>query len=159
MIQRDYLMRLIEQFTEAISRILKLKKGKNYKKALSAIDQTYNELFGFNSLLINSYGTDDLISIISTDGIPDVNKCIIIATLLKEEGEIFEAQKQKNISLMRNSKSLDVFLRGFLSDSEIEMDASSYDLEKVVEKLGKKNLTPEIKKRLYKYYEKINKDK
>jgi len=152
-------MRLIEQFSEALSRILKLKKGENYKKAIAAINQTYNELFGFNSLLINSYGTDDLISIISIDGVPDVNKCIIIATLLKEEGEIFEAQKQKNISLMRYSKSLDIFLRGFLSDSEIKMDTSFYDLEKVVEKLGKKNLTPEIKKRLSEYYEKTNKDK
>ncbi len=152
-------MRLIEQFTEAISRILKLKKGKNYKKALSAINQTYNELFGFNSLLINSYGTDDLISIISIDGVPDVNKCIIIATLLKEEGEIYEAQKQVDISNMRYLKSLDIFLRGFLSEGEIKMDTSSYDLEKVVEKLGKKNLTLEIKKRLSKYYEKINKNK
>lgn len=159
MIRRDYLMRLIEQFTEAISRILKLKKGKNYKKALSVIDQTYNELFGFNTLFINSYAPEDLISIISADGVPDINKCLIIATLLKEEGEIFEAQKQKEISLKRYSKSLDIFLRGFLSEAEIKMDTSSYDLEKVVEKLGKKNLTPEIKKRLSKYYEKINKDK
>lgn len=152
-------MRLIEQFTEAISRILKLKKGKNYKRVLSAIDQTYNELFGFNSLLINSYGTDDLISIISIDGVPDVNKCIIIATLLKEEGEVFEAQNQTDISRMRYLKSLDISLRGLLSEGEIMLDTNPYDLEKIVDKLGEEKLTPEIKKRLSKYYEKINKNK
>ena len=156
MIRRDYLMRLIEQFAEALSRILKLKKGKNYKKALSAIDQTYNELFGFNSLLINSYETEDLISIISIDGLPDVNKCLIIATLLKEEGEVYEAQNQLDISRKRYLKSLDIFLRGFLSEGEIKMNTSSYDLEKIVEKLGKKNLTLDIKNRLTQYYEKIN---
>ncbi len=147
-------MRLIEQFAEAISRILKLKKGRNYKKALSAIDQTYNELFGFNSLLINSYGTDDLISIISIDGIPDVNKCLIIATLLKEEGEVYEAKNQKDISHMRYLKSLDIFLRGFLSGGQIEIDTSSYDLKKIVDKLGEENLPSDVKNRLSQYYEK-----
>ncbi len=159
MIRRDYLMRLIEQFTEALSRILKLKNGKDYKKALSLIGETYEELLGFDSLFVNSFSTDDLIPIISIDRVPDVNKCIIIATLLKEEGEVYEAQNQPDISRMRYLKSLDIFLRGFLSEGEIKMDTSSYDLEKVVEKLGKKNLTLEIKKRLSKYYEKINKDK
>jgi len=159
MIRRDYLMRLIEQFAEAISKILKLKKEKNYKKALSAIDKTYNELFGFNSLFINSYGTEDLISIVSTDGVPDINKCIIIATLLKEEGEIYEARNRKDISRMRYLKSLDIFLRGFLSESEIKMDADFYDLEKVVEKSGEENLSSDVKKRLYEYYEKIDKNK
>jgi len=159
MIRRDYLMRLIEQFTEALSRILKLKNGKDYKKALSLIGETYEELLGFDSLFVNSFSTDDLIPIISIDRVPDVNKCIIIATLLKEEGEVYEAQNQPDISRMRYLKSLDIFLRGFLSEGEIKMYTSSYDLEKVVEKLGKKNLTLEIKKRLSKYYEKINKDK
>jgi len=152
-------MRLIEQFAEAISRVLKLKQGKKYKEVLSFIDETFNELFGLNSLFINSYGTEDLISIVSTDGIPDVNKCIIIAALLKEEGEVYEAQKQKEIGHMRYSKSLDIFLRGTLSEGEIKMDTISYDLEKVVEKLGEENLPSDVKSRLDRYYEKINKNK
>lgn len=159
MIRRDYLMRLIEQFAGAVSKILELKKTKNYKKALSFINQTYNELFGFNSLLINSYDTEDLISLMSTDGFPDANKCLIIAVLLKEEGELYEAEGKADISRVRYLKSLDIFLRGFLSESEIKMDVYSYDLEKVVEKLEEKNLNPDIKNRLSKYYEKINKDK
>jgi hypothetical protein len=159
MIRRDYLMRLIEQFAEAMSRILKLQKGKNYKKALSVIDQTYNELLGFNSLFINSYGTEDLISLVSTDGIPDANKCLIIATLLKEEGEVYEAQNQADISRMRYLKSLDIFLRGFLSGGEIEVDTNSYELEKIVGKLGEENLSHDIRNRLSKYYEKIDENK
>ena len=156
MIRRDYLMRLIEQFAEALSKLLKLKESKNYEEALSLVGQTYEKLLGFDSLFVNSFSTDDLISIIATDGVPDVNKCIIIATLLKEEGEVYEAQNQKNISRMRFLKSLDIFLRGLLSEGEIKMDISPYEVEKIVEKLGKKNLTPEIKKRLSKYYEKIS---
>ncbi len=159
MIRRDYMMRLIEQFSEALSKLLKLKESKNYGDALSLIGQTYEELLGFDSLFISSFGTDDLISIISTDGVPDVNKCIIIATLLKEEGEVFEAQNQIDISNMRYLKSLDIFLRGLLSEGEIEIDTSSYDLEKIVDKIGKGNLTHEIKDRLSKYYEKLNKSK
>jgi hypothetical protein len=159
MIKRDYLMRLIEQFAEAISKILKLKKEKDYKKALSAIDETFKELFGLNSLFINSYSTEDLISIISTDGFPDVNKCIIIATLLKEEGEAYEARNRKDISRMRYLKSLDIFLRGTLSEGERKIDTSSYNLEKVVEKLGEENLPSDVKNRLTRYYEKIDKNK
>ncbi len=158
MIRRDYLMRLIEQFAEAVSKLLKLKEDKNYEEALSLIGQTYDELLGFDSLFINSFSTDDLISIISIDGVPDVNKCIIIATLLKEEGEVYEAQNQEDMSRMRFLKSLDIFLRGLLSEGEIMLDYHSYELEKIVDKIGKENLTPDIRKRLYKYYEKINKD-
>jgi len=159
MIRRDYLIRLIEQFAEALSKLLKLKKGGNYEEALSLIGQTYEELLGFDSLFINSFNTDDLISIIAIDGVPDVNKCIIIATLLKEEGEIYEAQDQADISNQRYLKSLDIFLRGFLSEEEIMLNDYSYDLEKIVDKIGKENLTGEIRNRLSKYYEKINKNK
>ncbi len=159
MIRRDYLMRLIEQFIEALSRLLKLKESENYKEALSVIEQTYRELFGFDSLFINSFSTDDLIPIIATDGIPDVNKCIIIATLLKEEGDVYDAQNQADTSHLRYLKSLDIFLRGFLSEGELKLNDHFYELEKVVNKLGKENLTEDIKKRLSKYYEKINKDK
>jgi len=159
MIRRDYLMRLIEQFAEALSRILKLKESKNYEEALSLIGQTYKELLGFDLLVINSLGTEDLISIIAMDGIPDVNKCIIIATLLKEEGDVYEAQNQTDISRIRFLKSLDIFLRGLLSEGEIKLDTNYYDLEKIVEKLGKENLTGEIRERLFKYYEKIGENK
>lgn len=154
MIRRDYLMRLIEQFAEAVSKLLKLKEDKNYEEALSLIGQTYDELLGFDSLFINSFSTDDLISIISIDGVPDVNKCIIIATLLKEEGEVYEAQNQEDMSRMRYLKSLDVFLRGFLSEGEIKMDTHCYELEKIVDKLGEENLPSDVKNRLSKYYEK-----
>lgn len=159
MIRRDYLVRLIEQFAEALSKLLKLKESKNYEKALSLIGQTYEELLGFDSLFINSFGTEDLISMISIDGVPDVNKCIIIATLLKEEGEVYGAQDQKDISRMRYLKSLDIFLRGLLSEGEIMLDYDSYELEKIVGKIGKENLTSDIKTQLSKYYEKINKNK
>ncbi len=159
MIRRDYLMRLIEQFAEALSRILKLKESKNYKEAHSLIGETCKELLGFDSLFINSFSTEDLISIIAIDKIPDVNKCIIIATLLKEEGEIYEVQNQADISYERYLKSLDIFLRGLLSEGEIKLDTNYYDLEKIVDKLGKENLTLDIKNRLSKYYEKFNEDK
>jgi len=152
-------MRLIEQFTEALSRILKFKKGTNYQETFSLIDQTYQELLGFNSLFINSLSTEDLISIIATDGIPDVNKCIIIATLLKEEGDVYEAQNQADISCQRYLKSLDIFLRGLLSEGEIKLDTNYYDLEKIVDKLGKENLPKDIGDRLSKYYEKIDENK
>ena len=117
------------------------------------------ELLGLDSLFVNSFCTDDLITIISIDGIPDVNKCIIIATLLKEEGEIYEARDKADISRMRFLKSLDIFLRGLLSGGKITLDYHSYELEKIVDKIGKGNLTPDIRNRLSKYYEKINKDK
>ncbi len=120
MIRRDYLMRLIEQFAEAIGKILKLKKEKDYKKSLSAINQTY---------------------------------------LLKEEGEVYEAQKELDLSCKRYSKSLDIFLRGTLSEGEIKMDTSSYDLKRVVQKLGEGNLPSDVKSRLTRYYEKIDKNK
>ncbi|MEJ2568689.1 MAG: hypothetical protein P8Z50_07465, partial [candidate division WOR-3 bacterium] len=87
-----------------------------------------------------------------------VNKCIIIATLLKEEGEIYEAQKQKDTSRMRYSKSLDIFLRGTLSEDEVKMDTNSYNLEKIVEKLGEGNLPSDVQSRLTQYYEKTNKN-
>lgn len=159
MIRRDYLMRLIEQFTEALNRLLKLKENKDYKEALDLIGETYKKLLGFDLLFINSVGTDDLISIISTDGIPDADKCIIIATLLKEEGDVYEAENQKDMSHKRYLKSLDIFLRGLLSGGEIKMDISSYQLEKIVDKLGEGKLPEDVKVRLSEYYEEIVKNK
>jgi hypothetical protein len=159
MIRRDYLMRLIEQFAEALSKLLRLKKNKNHEEALSLIGQTYKELLGFDSLFVNSFSADDLISLVSTDGGPDANKCIIIAILLKEEGEVYETRNQHDISQIRYLKSLDIFLRGSLSAGEIKMDMNSYDLGKIVDKLEKEKLPEDVRIRLSKYYEKINKNK
>jgi hypothetical protein len=86
----DYIVRLIEQFSRILARIISKKQAKAYTEALFEAENTYKRLIGLEAQLIHSLSDADLIEWLNTGDTLDIEKCVITAELLREEAEIKE---------------------------------------------------------------------
>jgi len=155
MINKDYILRLIEQFAKVLAKILKLIMNQQHPEALKTIDQTFQHLFGFNSKFINSISDDDLIEMMKSGEALDADKCIMIALLLKAEGDVYDAQSNLDESYDRYLRSLLLLLEAFSADSDANLSTHYSEIGTIINKLQDEELPDEIKSKLLRYYEKV----
>jgi hypothetical protein len=145
MIQKDYIMRMIEQFTEAIAIILKLKTSHQYEDALSVINQTLQKLVGLNSKTINSLSTESIINLLKLRGLPDTTKFITwITELIKEEAEVYEFQGNHEISKSKYLKALELYLK-IISLNESNVSNYFSKIKEIIDKLKQYNIINKTK--------------
>ena len=90
MVNKDYIMRLIEQLSQAIAKILFNIENKNYDAAINEINLSYKGLTGFDPSLVNSLSDQEIISFLTKGKTADPEKCLVIARLLRAEAELNE---------------------------------------------------------------------
>ncbi len=106
MIEKDYIMRMIAQLSGVLAQVLFAKQAGKNKEAGEIIQNAYEELFGLSGELIKSLDAETLAGLL---GSPEKIKAL--ATLLKEEGEVFLALKQDAAARQSYAKSLALFKR------------------------------------------------
>lgn len=154
MIRKDYIMRMVAQFVKFLAKILRLKEAKQYEVALATIDQTLHDLFGWPSELIHSVSDNQLISMLKLGGALDVDKCIMLAAILKEEGDIYDAQANPKASHQSYHKALSLLLEAFLSGHSTNLPDHLVQLESLIDKVKAYDLSTKTKSKLFRYHEK-----
>src|SRR6185312_882411 len=94
MIRTDYLLRMIEEFAQAISRIRALKKDRKLKEAGVLTEEEFKRITGLDSeSLLKLNETELLARLIETEPLQAVReKLFFLTTLLKETGDIAVAE-------------------------------------------------------------------
>ncbi|MCH8317575.1 MAG: hypothetical protein IIA88_03625 [Bacteroidetes bacterium] len=108
MVQKDYLLRLIEQFSKTLINIIGLKKKGEYKKASELIAETYRGLLKFDPGYLEHIPDNELLDTLVKDKALNHDQLEIVADLLIEEGDILFQQKQRNKSRTKYSQALKV---------------------------------------------------
>jgi hypothetical protein len=90
MIRRDYIIRMIQEFAEALARIRALKKDQQLKQAAVLTDEEFRRITGIDShALLKLSETELLARLIETEPLHAVReKMFFLTTLLKEAGDI-----------------------------------------------------------------------
>lgn len=96
MIRKDYIMRMIQQLSNFIAKIITNKNAQNYDEALRNIDSAFENILGLNFNLLDTLSADDIAGLlgISKDKSTGSMKCIVAARLLKEKAEVQKASKK-----------------------------------------------------------------
>jgi hypothetical protein len=107
MIRTDYLMRMIEEFAQAISRIRALKKDRKLEDASVLTEEEFKRITGLDSdSLLKLNETELLARLIETEPLQAVReKLFFLTTLLKERGDIEAAEG-------RDAESRACYLKG-----------------------------------------------
>jgi hypothetical protein len=94
MIRRDYILRMIEEFFEAMSRINALKKGQHWQEAAGELDGEFQRLIGAGAPAVARLTETELLSrIIQGEPTHVVHqKTLMLTTLLKEAGDVAVGQ-------------------------------------------------------------------
>ena len=96
MIRRDYILRMIEEFIQALARINALKKGQHWKEAAGAVDAEFQRLIGAGAQAVARLTETELLARLirgePTQAVRD--KTLMLTALLKEAGDLAAAQER-----------------------------------------------------------------
>lgn len=110
MINKDYILRLAEQFGRELAIIIGLRQRNQFEESLYAIDEMLLRTTGFTSSLINTTSEETLLNLLAPLGKLNVEKCLWIIVLLNEEGESYIALERPDDAYYRYLKSLNLAL-------------------------------------------------
>lgn len=121
---RDYILRIIEQFTQALLEIVRARKAKNYEQAFQLI-QTSSQRYLFTD--IDKFLTmtpDQLLKHFKQDKKNlDAEKCMMCAELLYETGLVCESNQRLDLSLLAKILSFHLYLNAIPHEKEFQTQA------------------------------------
>lgn len=153
MFQRDYFMRMIEQMTEAVGQILNLRRERKHEEAILFIDELLDKRFRLSSKLIRSLSDEDLMKVMTTNGILETDHMQAIAILMKQEAELYDELDRKDESFFAHIKSLHLFLRLSLVDAEPTIVEPNGQINELLERLLPYELPAPTKRLLMEWHE------
>lgn len=127
--QSDYILRIIEQFIQAIVAIVQRRKAGNYKEAYELIQKTSRYYLKTDIELLLHYSPDQIINLFrdSTNHL-DAPLCICCADLLQELALINEAMKQDKEASRIKSTCLCLYKTAVLENKDCQ---TSENFEKI----------------------------
>lgn len=112
MIRRDYILRMIEEFIQALARINALKKDQRWQQAAGAVDEEFQRLIGEGAQAVARLTKTELLATVirgePTQAVRD--KTLMLTALLKEAGDVAAMQERADESLSCYLKGLDLLL-------------------------------------------------
>ncbi len=123
MSQRDYILRIAQEFGRALAQVLYNREIKDYTTAHSLLDEQCKQIFGMGIGFMRSIPEVTLLSMLTSFDTLDTEKCWLLAILLKAEGDIYEDQGNASESYYSYIRSLNLFLEVLLLGT-----ISDYDL-------------------------------
>lgn len=158
MVERDYILRLIKQMTEALAIVFKLERGGDYLEALRVIDNTYQQLLGLDAATIASLPADALLNLIRSSGVgyqgqqAVSERLTVLANLLQAEGDVYEGLGKASESALRRLKALDIQL-AILTGEEPSSARAADAVRTLLERLSEYELSVRTKLQLWKHFE------
>jgi hypothetical protein len=115
-VQRDYILRTIEQFGEFWSALIHLKAHQQFQEARALLDQTLQRSLGLNAAALASLPAEELIALIRLGHSQRLGSAVltdrltVLALMLREEADLLAAQRDHEASDDRALKALQVSL-------------------------------------------------
>lgn len=153
MTQRDYILRIAEQVGRVLARVLYNKQQEDYQGAHEFIDEQFRQMLGMGSGFVHAAPVETLLAMLTSMGVLDVERCWLLATLLKADGEVFEAQENEDDSYYCYLKALNLFLAVLAGDNEQRKLDPVAEVEGLLYKLSNYELPSSTKMRLFRYFE------
>jgi len=155
MIRRDYILRMIEEFFQTLSRIKSLKGAQQWREADADIDQEFGRLIGMDAQSVAKLSETELLARL-VRGEPTLavrEKTLIVATLLKEAGDVLTEQGRQEESRSSYLKGLHLLLDTLGRGEVFECPQFVPKVEEFVVALADSSLPLETQARLMQHYE------
>jgi hypothetical protein len=151
MVQKDYIVRIIEQLAAFLWTIVFNKRIKNYDIALEKIEEAYNGLLFLSSDKVKNLSADEIIQNNTYKNILNKDNIEIIANLLFEEADVIEKINGSNyISLEYFQKSFVLFNKILEPDNHKKY---FYKMNEIIINLNNYEIPNTITFMIYKYFE------
>jgi hypothetical protein len=153
MIERDYIMRMINMMIAMLVRMMGYKNKKEYPEALLDIRMTGKTLLGIDRTLVDQFSVPQLMKLFGSDLSMAVPKSYVLGVLLKEEADIRELMSDTTVAEDIYRKSLSLLIETYLSSGEPVEPRHLECIETILEKLSGRSLPTDVLERIFRYEE------
>src|SRR3954451_18363 len=165
MVQRDYILRLIEHLgpgAAALLRSAEQRKGHQYREASRTIDQALRQTFGLDSEAVRGLSAEELVALLGLGRSARLGsevfgeKLILLASLLGEQADLDAAQNDPEGSAACALKSLQLFLTAITGEAAIDSlsaERAVAAIESLLPRLAAYELPTPTKRQLWQHYE------
>jgi hypothetical protein len=153
MAQRDYILRMIEEMSRVVAQIIYQRDMKDYQATHELIDEQFKQTLGMGSGFLHSLPDETLLSMLTTLGSLNVEKCWLVALLLKAEGDLYADEQDESKSYYSYLKSCNLFLEALYDQNQRRDIEKIAEIEELLEKLEEYELPLRIRQLLFWYFE------
>lgn len=155
MFRRDYIVRMIEDMTAMVAKVLTLKQERKTTEALWEIDELLNRHFPLNSRLLNSLSVEDVIDMFRFGGVVESDKLQAVAKLLKEEGSIYAVSGDKDAALFRSMRALHLYIYAELHGADRELLNITQEIDELLQEVKGYRLPAKTERLMLRYMESV----
>ena len=156
MIERDYIMRMIQMLVQALIDIVFYRGKKDFPRALQEIRTASKTLLSIDLDIFRNLSDGQIIEMLTMFREFGGLKCYLAGRLLKEESEILDLQGKKEESNEAGIKSLSLLTESVMIDG-VPLDADHQAaVNSVTERLKFIDLPVHINRKLFHYYELVH---
>jgi len=153
MSQRDYILRIAQEFGSALAQVLYKRQIKDYTAAHKLIDEQSKQIFGMGIGFMRSVPEETLLSMLTSFDTLDTEKCWLLAILLKAEGDIYEDQGNASESYYSYVRSLNLFLEVLLLGTTNSDRSIVPEIDDLLYRLNDYDLPIRTKLLLFRYFD------
>ena len=157
MSQRDYILRIAEEFGRALAQVLYNRQIQDYAAAHKLLDEQCKQAFGMGIGFMRSVPYETLLAMLTSFDSLDTEKCWLLAILLKAEGDIYQDQGNASESYYSYVRSLNLVLEVILRDTIINGTATVPELEELLSRLSEFELPARTRLLLFRYFDRTGK--
>lgn len=153
MAQRDYILRMFEEMSRVLAQIIYHQQIKDYAAAHDLLDEQLKQTLGMSSDFLHSLSDETLLAMLTTLDTLNVEKCWLVATLLKAEGDLFADEKDEDRSYYSYLKACNLFLEA-LHEQHLNKEIEPVpEIEELYEKLNEYELPLRTQQLFFWYFE------
>ena len=152
MLQNDYILRIAEVVNRALAEIIYHQDMRDYQGAFSLIDEVCRKAVGTDSDFIHAISEEMLLAMLTVLGVLDLEKALLMAKLLKAEGDIYEKQGNLDAAYESYLISLNLLLEIVLRDDHLHDLHVSPEIEDLLGKLEAYELPANTRQLLFQLY-------
>ena len=155
MIEQDYVMRLINQLSAALSRILARKLAKDIAGAYRELDLAQANLLGIDREFGGNFAPGQLMGLFGSDLTVAVPKSYVLGVLLKEESDLRQMEEQAGESARLAMRALSLLVDTLRSGGKAVEAQHTVLIDELAERLHPYDLPRETLERLFWYQEQM----
>jgi tetratricopeptide (TPR) repeat protein len=157
MIRRDYIIRMVAEFAQALARIRERRDRREYAEAGEALDEAFLELVGTGAESVSQLTETQLLAKLTLDEPTHVlrEKSLMLVTLLDEAGQLYAVQEREAESRTCRLKALDLLLTLQLRDADFELPDFVPRIDMLRTQLSDSPLPLRTQAGLWRHYERI----
>lgn len=156
MSQRDYILRIAQEFGSVLAQVLYNRQIKDYAAAHKLIDEQSKQAFGMGIGFMRSVPEETLLSMLTSFDTLDTEKCWLLAILLKAEGDIYEDQGNTSESYYSYIRSLHLFLEVLLLGTASTDRNMVPEIDELLSRLSDYDLPVKTRLLLLRYFDHVH---